>query len=174
MRAQSLRRRALQGGVVAALLLGAPGGAQAAGGLTVAPGTAAPGQPVHIEAGLPAPATANDSFCLAMLGPSGFRRSLGLLATDSRGQGQVDVHVPADSAAGAYQVAVGPCGPHHGIAPAQRLATATLTVLSAAPGSPPGAAGLGGAAEPEAAAAAGLLLALAAAAGLACRRVLRR
>jgi hypothetical protein len=128
----------------------APLGAAATPGpplpLAVTPTVVRPGQQIHVSvSGLGGLPSAGKIGCLGVLGPGQnvalnrspqFRPQIGTIAVGVNGSGQADATVPADLVPGSYQVVLGGCSPHGGLAPLATLAAATIQVIGPTATSP--------------------------------------
>jgi hypothetical protein len=115
------------------------------------PSTATPGQQIQVMvSGLTAPA-AGATQCVGLLGPGqnvelgrspAFRPNLGTVAISTVGEGRTSVTLPTNLVAGSYRIVVGGCSPNGFIAPLAPVASATITVSTAASPRLPSSGGL--------------------------------
>jgi hypothetical protein len=127
--------------VVALTAFATPAFAVSSPTVLTSPTSATPGQLIQVMvSGLTAPA-AGTTQCVGLLGPGqnvelgrspAFRPNLGTVAVSTVGEGQTSVTLPANLVAGTYRIVVGGCSPNGVIAPLAPVASATITVTTAA------------------------------------------
>jgi hypothetical protein len=113
--------------------------------LIVSPSSLASGQTIHVSVtGAPLSSPPPIVYCLGVYGPGqnaftnqspAFRVQIGTIGVGADGSGQADVAMPSSLVPGVYQVVVGGCAPHAGLAPLAWFASASVAVGGGA--SPP-------------------------------------
>jgi hypothetical protein len=127
--------------VVALTAFATPAFAVSSPTVLTSPTTATPGQQIQVTVtGLTAPA-AGTTQCVGLLGPGqnvelglspAFRPNLGAVAVSTVGEGHTSVTLPANLVAGSFRIVVGGCSPNGFVAPLAPVASATITVVTAA------------------------------------------